>query len=271
MVRLVEYRIISGPVIEIRRCRMAVGAQLGRRRAPRKAGASSLKKIMQNEKAAVQRLARIINANFGAGDLWLTLKYSDARLPSTKEEAKKEASKFIRNLGRAYKKATGKKLRYICCTSDTSSKTGDRVRMHHHLVMDRAAYELLCRYWPQEEISYTILDGRKDHTDLARYIVKNASKTADEKKWSCSHGLDKPIYTEPVPVSDCEIKTPKDAEVREKNVYIDEDYGASSAYLRAVMPERPIVRGGRVILNPKKKSVEKEGVQNERKHTRQKE
>lgn len=64
MVRLVEYRIISGPVIEIRRCRMAVGAQPGRRRAPRKAGASSLKKIMQNEKAAVQRLARIINANF---------------------------------------------------------------------------------------------------------------------------------------------------------------------------------------------------------------
>ena len=182
MVRLVEYRIISGPVIEIRRCRMAVGAQPGRRRAPRKAGASSLKKIMQNEKAAVQRLARIINANFGAGDLWLTLKYSDARLPVTKEEAKKEVSKFIRNLGRTYKKATGRKLRYICCTSDTSSKTGDRVRLHHHLVMDRAAYELLCRYWPQEEISYTILDGRKDHTDLARYIVKNASKTADEKK-----------------------------------------------------------------------------------------
>ncbi len=271
MVRLVEYRIISGPVIEIRRCRMAVGAQPGRRRAPRKAGASSLKKIMQNEKAAVQRLARIINANFGAGDLWLTLKYSDARLPVTKEEAKKEVSKFIRNLGRTYKKATGRKLRYICCTSDTSSKTGDRVRLHHHLVMDRAAYELLCRYWPQEEISYTILDGRKDHTDLARYIVKNASKTADEKKWSCSRGLDKPIYTEPIPVSDCEIKTPKGAEVREKNVYIDEDYGASSAYLRAVMPERPKVRGGRVVLNPKKKSVEKEGVQNERKHTRQKE
>lgn len=90
MVRLVEYRIISGPVIEIRRCRMAVGAQPGRRRAPRKAGASSLKKIMQNEKAAVQRLARIINANFGAGDLWLTLKYSDARLPVTKEEAKRK-------------------------------------------------------------------------------------------------------------------------------------------------------------------------------------
>ena len=72
-------------------------------------------------------------------------------------------------------------------------------------------------------------------------------------------------------MSDCEIKTPKGAEVREKNVYIDEDYGASSAYLRAVMPERPKVRGGRVVLNPKKKSVEKEGVQNERKHTRQKE
>ena len=92
---------------------------------------------------------------------------------------------------------------------------------------------------------------------------------ADEKKWTCSRGLDKPIYTEPVPVSDCDIKTPKDAEVREKNVFIDEDSGSSSAYLRAVMPGRPIIRGGRVILSPKK-SAEEEGVQNERKRTQSK-
>lgn len=254
MVRLVEYKIISGSVIEIRRCRMSVGNQPERRRAPRKAGASSLKKIKQNENAAVERLARIINSNFGAGDLWLTLKYSNERLPTSKCEAKREIAKFIRNIARAYKKLTGQKLRYICCTSNTSSKTGEEVRLHHHLIMDRAAYELLCRYWPQEEISYTLLDGRKDHTDLARYIIKNASKAANENKWSCSRGLDKPIYTEPVPVSDCEIKTPKGADVREKRVYIDEDYGASSAYMRAVMPEKPIVRGSRVILNPKKKS-----------------
>lgn len=252
MVRLVEYRIISGPVIEIRRCRMAVGAQPGRKRAPRKAGTTSLKKIKQNERAAERQLARQISTNFGTGDLFLTAKYSDARLPQTLQEAKKEIAKFLRNLGRAYKKATGKKLRWILCTSETSSKTGEKVRLHHHIIMDRVDYDLICRYWPADELRYEILDGRKDHTDLAKYIIKNGSGTPNEKKWSCSRGLDKPIYTEPVPVSDFEIKTPKGATVKEKYVYIDEDYGAASAYLRAVLDEKPVVRGGRIVMHPRK-------------------
>lgn len=94
--------------------------------------------------------------------------------------------------------------------------------------------------------------GRTDHTDLAKYIIKNGSRTPNEKKWSCSRGLDKPIYTEPVPVSDFEIKTPKGATVKEKYTYIDEDYGAASAYLRAVLDKKPSVRGGRVVMHPRK-------------------
>ncbi len=252
MVKIMEYNIISGNVIEIRRCRMTVGSQPGRKRAPRKAGATSLKKIKQNEKAAERQLARSINCNFGTGALFLTLKYSDIRLPQSVQDAKKEAARFLRNLGRAYRKATGKKLRWILCTSETSSKTGEKVRLHHHIIMDRVDYELICRYWPAEELRYEILDGRTDHTDLAKYIIKNGSRTPNEKKWSCSRGLDKPIYTEPVPVSDFEIKTPKGATVKEKYTYIDEDYGAASAYLRAVLDKKPSVRGGRVVMHPRK-------------------
>lgn len=231
---------------------MTVGSQPGRKRAPRKAGATSLKKIKQNEKAAERQLARSINCNFGTGALFLTLKYSDLRLPQSVQDAKKEAARFLRNLGRAYRKATGKKLRWILCTSETSSKTGEKVRLHHHIIMDRVDYELICRYWPAEELRYEILDGRTDHTDLAKYIIKNGSRTPNEKKWSCSRGLDKPIYTEPVPVSDFEIKTPKGATVKEKYTYIDEDYGAASAYLRAVLDKKPAVRGGRVVMHPRK-------------------
>ena len=193
MVKIMEYKIISGNVLEIRRCRMTVGSQPGRKRAPRKAGATSLKKIKQNEKAAERQLARSINCNFGTGALFLTLKYSDLRLPQSVQDAKKEAARFLRNLGRAYRKATGKKLRWILCTSETSSKTGEKVRLHHHIIMDRVDYELICRYWPAEELRYEILDGRTDHTDLAKYIIKNGSRTPNEKKWSCSRGLDKPI------------------------------------------------------------------------------
>lgn len=246
MVKIMEYKIISGSVIEIKRCRMSCGTGAVRRRAPRTAGKSSLKKIAQNEKSSIRRLARIINTNFDAGDLWITLKYSDDRLPSDKVAAKKCVAKFLRNVSRAYKKQTGTKLRYILCTSDNSSKNDAPARLHHHLAMDRAAYELICKYWPQDEVNYRVLDGRKDHTDLAQYILKNASKEANEKAWSTSRGLDKPIVTEPEPVDDFEIKNPKNSKVCEKHVYIDDITGYASAYMRAVMDVRPIVVGGKI-------------------------
>lgn len=251
--KIVEYRIISGKVIEVRRTLMSVDAERKTRRAPRVAGASSLKKINQNEKQAERQLARLINTNFGAGALWLTLKYSDTRLPGTKEDAKKNLSKFLRKVSEKYKKETGKKLKWISCTSNKSSKTGKETRLHHHVIMNRVSYELLCKYWPQAEISYTLLDGREDHTDLAKYIIQNASKKANEKKWSCSRNLDKPIVTEPVEVEDFDIKPIKNADVKEKHVIIDEDSGFKSAYVRAVLDEKPVVRAGKVCFRNKKR------------------
>lgn len=249
--KLVEHQIISGHVIEVQRSWMNVNAELKTSRAPRVAGKSSAKKIARNDKASERQLARLINTNFEAGDLWLTLKYSDFRLPATKAEAKKEIQKFLRKIRNAYEKETGKKLKYIYCTSTKSTKTGREVRVHHHMVLNRLAYETLCKYWPAEEMSYTLLDGRKDHTDLANYIIKNASKTANENKWNCSKNLDKPIVTEPVEVEDLDIKPIKGAEVREKRVIIDEEAGFSSAYLRAVLEEKPMVRGGKVCFRKK--------------------
>ena len=252
-----EYQIISGNVVEIRRCMLSSRQALavGKKRAPRTAGNSSKKKIDANEREAVKRLARIINCNFRPGDLWLTLKYSDDRLPADLDEADKTIAKFLRKVRAAYKKETEQKLRYILCTSETSTKTGSKTRLHHHLVMDRMAYEIICRYWPQAEISYSLLDGRGDHTALAKYIVRNFGGEAGRKRWSCSRGLDKPIYTEPVPVGSVEgIQAPAGADIRENLLIVDEDFGVQAAYMRAVLPEKPTVRGGVVCYRkPKRK------------------
>lgn len=250
-----EYHIISGNVIETRRCRLSSRQQgaVRKGRAPRTAGSSSKKKIDANEREAERRLARIINCNFKPGDLWLTLKYSDKRLPASLEDAEQEISKFLRKVRAAYKKETGEKLRYILCTSETSSKTGNKTRLHHHLVMDRLAYEIICRYWPQEEISYSLLDGRGDHSALAKYIVKNFNGESGKKRWSCSRGLEKPIYTEPVPVDDIDgIEAPKGADIKERRLYEDEDTGIYSSYIRSVLPTKPIIRNGKVCF-PRKK------------------
>ena len=114
MVRM-EYKIISGRTIETRQCWMPArsSAPFKKKRAPRVCGHTSLKKIAANEREAIHRLARIINCNFGCGDLWITLKYSDDRLPASYEEAKKEITKFLRKIRTAYRADTGKNLRYI--------------------------------------------------------------------------------------------------------------------------------------------------------------
>lgn len=255
---IMEYHIISGKVIETRRCMLSSrqAVTVGKKRAPRTAGNSSKRKINANEREAVKRLARIIHCNFVPGDLWLTLKYSDGRLPADIKEADKIIGKFLRNVRAAYRKETGKKLRYILCTSETSTKTGNKARLHHHLIMDRMAYEIICRYWPQEEISYSLIDGRGDHTALAKYIVQNFGGEVGRKRWSCSRGLEKPIYTEPVPVESIEgIKAPAGADIRENVLIIDEDCGTQAAYMRAVLPERPTVRGG--IIHYKKQKRKK--------------
>lgn len=254
-----EYQIISGNVIEVRRCMLSSRQAMtaGKKRAPRIAGASSQKKIDANEREAARRLSRIINCNFKPGDLWLTLKYSDKRLPESLDEAEKDIARFLRKVRAAYKKETGEKLRYILCTSEKSTKTGGKTRLHHHLIMDRMAWDTIIKYWPEEEISYSLLDGRGDHSALAKYIVKNFNGEAGRKRWSCSRGLDKPIYTEPVPVEDIEgIQAPKGADVRENILIIDEDYGVQSAYMRAVLPDRPMIRAGKVCFRKEKRKRE---------------
>lgn len=254
MVRM-EYKIISGRTIETRQCWMPArsSAPFKKKRAPRVCGHTSLKKIAANEREAIRRLARIINCNFGCGDLWITLKYSDDRLPASYEEAKKEITKFLRKIRTAYRADTGKNLRYIITTSQENPRTGEKARLHHHIVMDRIAYEFLCRHWPQDEISYTIMDNRGDHTAMARYMIQNAPKEADKKKWSTSQGLKKPIYTEPEAIASIgKIEPLVGAEIKENMLIQDADSGIETAYMRCVVDIPPEVRGNTVIF-PKKR------------------
>lgn len=246
-----EYHIISGRVIETRRCWMPArsSAISKAKRAKRIAGKTSLKKIAANEQEAIRRLARIINCNFGRGDLWLCLKYSDERLPESYEEAKTILSKFLRKVREEYKKATGKPLRYIVTTSNINPRTGKEARLHHHVVMDRLAYEIITKYWPEGEISYSVMDNRGDHTAMAKYMVDNSPKEAGKKKWSTSRGLKKPIYTEPEQIAEInQIEAPSGAEVKENVLLQYEETGIETAYMRYVVPDVPQPRGKKIKI-----------------------
>lgn len=243
MKQLMRYRIISGRAVEVRDVLMETRG--GRPRGARR-GKSSAKQVKRNEEEAVLILARQFNANCKGGDLFLTLKYSDARLPATKDGAKRIARNFMRRLARAYKKATGKKMTWWLVTASVSAKTGRPVRLHHHVVMDAMAWDLIAKHWPPEEFSYRMLDATGDYTAVARYMIRNAGY-GGERAWSHSQGLKQSVYTTPIPVRRAgTVKVPPEARVVEREVREDGESGFSAAYIRWVLPlESSTKRHGR--------------------------
>lgn len=209
-------------------------------------GKSSAKQLKRNEDEAVLILARQLNANCKGGDLFLTLKYSDSRLPATREEAKRIARNFMRRLARAYRKTTGKKLKWWLVTASVSTKTGQPVRLHHHVVTDAMDWELIAQHWPPEEFSYRRLDATGDYTAVARYMIRNAGY-GGARAWSHSQGIRQPQYSTPIPVARAgTVRVPPEARVVEREIREDGETGFSAAYIRWVMPlEDNATRHGR--------------------------
>lgn len=238
MKKLMRYKIISGRVVEKRDVLMEVSLDPTRKKRGRYGGKTGAAQLERNCREAVLRLARTLNCNFKAGDLFLTLKYSDERLPASREEAEKMVRNFMRRLSRAYLKATGKKLRWVLVTADRSSKTGQPVRLHHHIVMDAVDWALVAAHWPKDQFSARMLDGSGDYTAVARYMVKNAGYERGKKTWSTSVGLNKPVFTAPEPVRETgSFRVPKEAKVVKREVTEDAESGFSAAYIRYVLPE----------------------------------
>lgn len=241
MKSLMRYAIKSGRVTEIRTgLRETVLDPTTGKLRPRgkRRGKSLASQIERNMRESVKSLARLLNCNYAGGDMFLTLKYSDDRLPASKEEAKTEVRRFIRRLDRAYRAQTGRKLRYVLITADKSSKTGEPVRLHHHIVMDQVDYELIAKHWPADQFYCRYLDNTGDYTAIAQYMIKNAGYDRGVRTWSASQGLKKPEYTAAVPVKTLDgIRLPEGAVVVERQVTEDEVSGFRAAYIRYVMPQ----------------------------------
>lgn len=252
-----EYHIISGKVIETRRCWMT--ARSGPKvRGQRKAGNTSVRKIAANEQESVKRLARILNTNFTDGFLFVTLKYSPENLPPDYPSARAVIDKFLRSARSLYRKDHDDTFRYVKVDANWSPKKGRPARLHHHVVMSPASLDMLEKLWPAGEFHVKRVCNPGDLTTLASYLIANVEGLEPgQKKWSCSKGLDKPIYTEPKPVEDVESVAPlPNTQVVEANQTLDEDGLVSGSYMRCLSRERIKVRGGQVVM-PRRQSRKK--------------
>lgn len=250
MKRLVEYKIISGNVMETRRSYMALRSKPEEKskRAPRVAGNSSEKKIKANELSSARELARVLNCNFGAGDVHIVLKYPGNTVPTSYEAAEEHLKKILAKLRYEFKKQHNINPQMVWVTANWSPHRKAPARLHHHLVVEASAFDIVRKLWP-EGLSAEFLDSRADHSDLAGYLVDNVNGRPNKKKWSCSRNMARPTYTEPELVDDVEdVRPEKNAIIKEYTPSVNDDGRVISTYLRCVLPVTPKVRGGKVIM-----------------------
>lgn len=290
MKKLMRYLVISDRTVEEKAAVLSSKADRKKPRGVRRAGASSEAKIKANEKSSVQRLARGIACNFKAGDAFLTLKYDAAHYPGAPvfpyekelkpenkpggegfEKAAEDLNRFLRKLRSAYRKQTGKALIGYWETanwhpSDNPEKE-HASRLHQHLILPSDAVELARKLWPAFGGEGTVitrdLDSDPDRTRLAGYMVGNVrGKLPGEKVWSGARGMAKPILTEPVEIDSVdELRPPKEAVIKEVREITDEDGLVIGKYIRYVLPEKPRVRGGQIIMpRPPKRGGRKKAV-----------
>ena len=131
-------------------------------------------------------------ANFGAGDLFVSLTYDEASLPARREEATKKMAGFLRQLREAYRRAGMPELKYLYVTEH---KHGEG-RWHHHAFINGnpRARELIRSLWRYGIVDIKSVDPLQ-LVDLAKYFCK---ESVDEKRkvgkrlWTPSKNLSKP-------------------------------------------------------------------------------
>lgn len=147
-----------------------------------------------NDKNARKYVERLINQNFSNGDLWLTLTYDDEHLPPDGDidAAIKNVQKYIRRVNYQRKKRGLNNCKYVYVTEYNPN---EKIRWHHHLVMDGDMdMDTVEACWQQGSRN-EVRRLRKDEnglTGMANYIVKEKQRVKSEKRWNSSQGLVNP-------------------------------------------------------------------------------
>ncbi|WMI82076.1 rolling circle replication-associated protein [Anaerotignum sp. MB30-C6] len=182
----------------------------------------------RNLKIARRKLSRLINTNFKAGDLFVTLTYRE-RL--TLDEIKREFRNFLSCMRRWRKKKGLSAIKYIVVTEREDK------REHHHLLINAMDITLkeLSKLWGLGRVMISQLEPGGDYTGLARYITKENVKEY-EKRWSTSKNLKPPkvIVKKLKSVKPKKrSQAPKGYVVVESSEYFSEDIGVIR-YLKAI-------------------------------------
>lgn len=195
----VERTTVAGKVIEVDRYYTSRYHKKGIQRGDKvKATNEAQKKV--NTRKAERNLRILLNANFQDGDLHINMGYvrKNGEESRTREEMKKDASVFLRELRKQYKKE-GRVLKYVHVM-----ETGEKGARHHHLVINYIDSRKIQAAWKKaysggSTVHISPLNTNGDYSKLAAYLIKYTDKTVGTekalqgKRWNCSRNLFRPV------------------------------------------------------------------------------
>lgn len=147
-----------------------------------------------NERHAREYVERLINQNFTDNDIWITLTYDDEHLPSDgdMDTAIRNMQNYIRRINYQRKKRGLPNCKYVYVTEYNPE---EKIRYHHHLVMDGTLdMDLVEKCWGKGSRN-EVRRLKKDENGLsgmANYIVKEKRRMKSERRWNSSQGLKEP-------------------------------------------------------------------------------
>lgn len=142
-----------------------------------------------NDRNSRRYLIRLVNINFGKGDIWGTFGWDNAHLPKDENRARKDIKNFIGRINYYRRKSGRENIKYIYILA-----YDEYTRPHFHIIMsgdgvDRDEIESLWRKC--ERINTRRIKPDDDFllTGIATYISQNPHGT---KSWVPSKNLIKP-------------------------------------------------------------------------------
>ncbi len=202
---------------------------------------SDLRKQAQNKKGCERELARIINANFAAGDVFIGLDYSNDYIDSvtgaSDEETVDLAEREMRLCLRRVKNAADKlgvEVKCVAVTSVLDGESGERVRVHHHLVVNRECAEIFKAKWKRGGVDFESLKTEQDYSSLAHYLIAQVLHTPDKKKYYSTRNLVRVQPKARVAMDGREISVPRGCVLLHRS-----EYGRGiSQYIRYYRPKK---------------------------------
>lgn len=144
-----------------------------------------------------KRLRRLMNANFGRGDLLLTLTYAPEEQPANEAQAQRDVRNYLRRMKYKRRKMGLPELKYIYVTEVTHRSWG--TCYHHHLIVSGG----ISREEAENLWTRGIVNSRAAQPDAyglggwAGYMTKRkeTQEKAYRRGFACSRNLKEPKIT----------------------------------------------------------------------------